>query len=383
VDSEEYRKVFPDISLAADSKAAGRWNTNKAGIYFAIGVSGVVTGQGADLLIIDDPSSEQQAALAESNPEIYDKVYEWYTSGPRQRLQPGAAIVIVQTRWSKRDLVGRVLKAELERTTEDSPSEDWEVIEFPAILPSGRPVWPEFWPLDELLALRDELPNSKWQSQYQQNPVSEGAAIVKREWWQEWERRDPPACDFTLMCWDTAFEKHTRADYSACTTWGVFFIEDETTGAKTANIILLNAFRERLEFPELKQVVFDQYNEWQPDSVIIEKRSSGHSLIQELRRMGVPVQEYTPTRGNDKISRLNAVADIFASGRVWAPATRWAEEVIDEVGEFPAGLHDDLVDTVSMALHRFRQGGYVSTLLDEEDEVVYFRSHRNRIRGYY
>jgi predicted phage terminase large subunit-like protein len=376
VDTEVYHETFPDLVLASDSKAAGRWNTSKGGDYFAIGVGGAVTGKGADVLIIDDPHSEQEAALAETNPDIYDKTYEWYTSGPRQRLQPGGAIIIVMTRWSKRDLTGQILK---DAAANDSLDE-WEVIEFPAILPSGSPLWPEFWQLEELEKVKRDVPNSKWMAQYQQNPISESAAIVKREWWQEWEGDNPPQCDFILQVWDTAFEKTSRADYSACTTWGVFYHPDDN-GITQANIILLNAFRDRMEFPELKRVAVEEYKEWDPDGVIIEKKASGAPLIYEMRAMGIPVQEFTPTRGNDKISRLNGVADIFASGRVWAPSTRWAEEVIDEVAEFPAGANDDYVDTVSMALHRFRRGGYVTTNLDEPDEIQYFRSNRNQ--GYY
>ena len=374
VDQEVYSKIFPGVGLQADSKAAGRWATNKGGDYFAIGVGGAVTGKGADLLIIDDPHSEQEAALAEINPEIYDKTYEWYTSGPRQRLQPGGAIVIVMTRWSKKDLTARVLKAEAARG-----GDEWEVIEFPAILPSNKPLWPEFWSEKELLALREELPNSKWMAQYQQNPTSDATAIIKREWWQEWDKESPPHCEFVLMAWDTAFEKSQRADYSALTTWGVFYQEDET-GTMQANIILLNAFRERMEFPRLKQVAIEQYQDWEPDSIIIEKKASGAPLIYEMRAMGIPVQEFTPTKGNDKISRLNAVSDIFASGRVWAPNTHWAEEVIDEVASFPSGDHDDYVDSTSLALMRFRKGGYIRTLLDEEDEVPEFRRFRT---GYY
>ena len=374
VDQDVYTTVFPGVGLQADSKAAGRWATNAGGDYFAIGVGGAVTGKGADLLIIDDPHSEQEAALAEVNPDIYDKTYEWYTSGPRQRLQPGGSIVIVMTRWSKRDLTGQVLKSAAQRG-----GEEWEVIEFPALLPSGNPLWPEFWSLSELSALKEELPNSKWQAQYQQNPVSESSAIVKREWWQIWEEDDPPHCDFTLMAWDTAFEKSQRSDYSALTTWGVFYKEDDT-GISQANIILLNAFRDRMEFPRLKQEAIDQYKEWGPDSVIIEKKASGAPLIYEMRAMGIPVQEFTPSKGNDKISRLNAVSDLFASGRVWAPNTQWAEEVIDEVASFPAGEHDDYVDSVSLALMRFRKGGYLRTNLDEPDEVPYFK---RKFEGYY
>jgi predicted phage terminase large subunit-like protein len=674
VDTDVYHELFPDLSLASDSKAAGRWNTSKQGDYFAIGVGGAVTGKGADLLIIDDPHSEQEAALAEVNPDIYDKTYEWYTSGPRQRLQPGGAIVIVMcmtgdtpvlrpdgsetllrdlrvgdtvatyedgelsvaqvvnfqssgvddiftvktqsgitvranerhpflvehdgvrkwarlrdlipgmslvatrdvraprdlsgnpgyvppanpespttgntltrhtnpwatmvngkarraraerlftalvsaalatngstrprprllssvapgvssiamaspwqsmsgwyphveivatsaesylplltrarigmascastiattlerfagscvtiatslwgtarrrissyglrstyeltvdpiveiipagreevfdieiertenfianglvvhnTRWSKRDLTGQILK---DAAANDSLGE-WEVIEFPAILPSGNPLWPEFWSIDELLKVKRDVPNSKWMAQYMQNPVSESAAIVKREWWRTWEHDDPPHCDFVLQSWDTAFEKTQRADYSACTTWGVFYRDNEETGLKEASIILLNAFRDRMEFPTLKKRAIEEYREWAPDSVIVEKKASGAPLIYEMRSMGIPVQDFTPTRGNDKISRLNAVADVFASGLVWAPATRWAEEVIDEVAEFPAGSHDDYVDTVSMAMHRFRRGGYLTLHSDEPDEVQYFKGRRGQ--GYY
>jgi predicted phage terminase large subunit-like protein len=367
VDGETYAKIFPNVALRHDSKAAGRWSTNANGEYFAIGVGGTVTGKGADLLIIDDPHSEQEAALASNDPNIYDKVYEWYSSGPRQRLQPGGSIVIVMTRWGKRDLVGQVLKAEMQRG-----GEEWEVIEFPAILPSGKSLWPEFWSLDELEALRNELPNAKWQAQYQQNPTSDTSAIIKREWWNIWDEETPPPCDYTLMSWDTAFEKTNRADYSACTLWGVFEYPDDT-GTPQSNLILLNAFRDRMEFPELKKRAIEEWKEWQPDSVIIEKKASGAPLIYELRAMGIPVQEYTPVRGNDKISRLNAVSDLFASGRVWAPGTRWADEVIDEVASFPSGEHDDYVDAVSLALMRFRKGGFIRTLLDEEDEPPSFQ----------
>ena len=134
IQSEDYQKVFQGIELSTDSKAAGRWNTNKRGDYFAIGVGGAVTGKGADILIVDDPHSEQEAQLGQYNPDVYDKVYEWYTSGPRQRLQPGGAIILVMTRWSKRDLTGQLLKVMQEREGAD----EWELIQLPAIMPSGN-----------------------------------------------------------------------------------------------------------------------------------------------------------------------------------------------------------------------------------------------------
>ena len=368
VDSDVYHEIFPDLHLQSDSKAAGRWNTSKGGDYFAIGVGGAVTGKGADVLIIDDPHSEQEAAMAASNPEVYDKVIEWYTSGPRQRLQPGGAIVIVMTRWSMRDLTGQVLKAAAQRS-----GEDWEVIEFPAILPSGNPLWPQFWSLEELEALRNELPNAKWQAQYQQNPVGNESAIVKRDWWQIWEEDRPPACEYILQTWDTAFEKNNRADYSAGTTWGVFK-NDEDHG--NANLILLNTYKKRVEYPDLKRDVLKEYNMYEPDGVLIEKKASGAPLIYDLRAMGIPVQEFTPGKGQDKVARLNAVSDIIASGKVWVPNTRWAEELVDEIAEFPSGEHDDLVDATTLALMRFRQGGFLRLPSDEPEDIRYFKGHR-------
>ena len=368
VDSEVYNNIFPNLALQADSKAAGRWNTSKGGDYFAIGVGGAVTGKGADVLIIDDPHSEQEAAMAASNPEVYDKVYEWYTSGPRQRLQPGGSIVIVMTRWAQRDLTGQVLKSAAQRS-----GEEWEVIEFPAILPSGNPLWPQFWSKEELEALREELPNAKWQAQYQQNPVGNESAIVKRDWWKWWEKDDPPRCDYILQSWDTAFEKTQRADYSAGTTWGIFDCEEDNFAP---NIILLNTYKKRVEFPELKRDVLREYNEYEPDSLIVEKKASGAPLIYDLRAMGIPVQEYTPGKGQDKIARLNSVSDIIASGKVWVPQTRWAEELVDEVAAFPSGEHDDLVDATTLALMRFRQGGFLRLPSDEPEEIQWFKSHR-------
>ena len=376
VGSDAYKSVFPTVSLQSDSKAAGRWNTNAGGDYFAIGVGGAVTGKGADLLIIDDPHSEQEAVIAETSPEVYDKVYEWYTSGPRQRLQPGGSIVIVMTRWAKRDLTGQVIKASAQHG-----GDEWKVIEFPAIMPSGDPLWPEFWRKEELDALQTQLPVAKWQAQYQQAPTSEEGALIKREWWNLWDEDNPPPCEFIIQSWDTAFLKTNRADYSACTTWGVFYYTDEETGKQTSNIILLDAYRKRMEFPELKIKTQEMYEDWKPDALIVEAKAAGAPLIFELRAMGIPVSEFTPSRGNDKIARVNAVTDLFASGVVWAPPSRWAEEVIEETASFPAGDHDDYVDSMTQALLRFRKGGFIRLQSDEEDEEIPW--YQRRKASYY
>ena len=373
VDTEVFKETFPGLNLRADSKAAGRWNTSEGGDYFAIGVGGAVTGKGADLLIIDDPHSEQEATMAASNPEIFDKVYEYYTSGPRQRLQPGGAIVIVMTRWAARDLTGQVLKAAA------LGADKWEVIEFPAIMPSGNPLWPEFWKLSELEAIKKTIPNGKWQAQYQQNPIGNESAIVKRDWWQWWEEEDPPECEFILQTWDTAFEKNNRADYSAGTTWGIF---SHRKDYNLPNIILLNTYKKRVEYPELKKDVLNEYKNFDPDAVLVEKKASGAPLIYDLRAMGIPVQDYTPSKGQDKIARLNSVSDIIASGKVWIPRTRWAEELVDEIAAFPSGEHDDLVDATTLALMRFRQGGFLRLPTDEPEDIQWFKGRRNSERYY-
>ena len=364
VSSEAFSRVF-DTKLSSDSKAAGRWNTGAGGDYFAIGVGGAVTGKGADLLIIDDPHSEQEAK--QGNPAVFDNVYEWYTSGPRQRLQPGGAIIIVMTRWSKRDLTGQILK-----NASKEGVDNWEVIEFPAILPSGTPLWPGFWKKEELEAIKAEIPVAKWEAQYQQNPTSEEGAIIKREHWRVWESDTAPQCDYIIQSWDTAFEKSNRADYSACTTWGVFDHPDDKGNLKT-NIICLDAFKQRMEFPELKQKAFEMYKEWEPDTLIVEKKAAGAPLIYELRQTGILLEEYTPGKGSDKIARVNAISDLFASGVVWCPETRWADELMEELAAFPNGEHDDLVDSTSQALLRFRRGGFIQIESDEPEEQRYFR----------
>ena len=221
------------------------------------------------------------------------------------------------------------------------------------------------------------MPVFQWNAQYQQQPTAEEAALVKREWWREWTEERPPSCEYIIMSLDAAAEKHNRADYTALTTWGVFLNEEDST----YNLILLNSIKQRMEFPELKTLAMEEYNEWEPDSFIVEKKSSGVALYQEMRRMGLPVSEYTPHRGSgDKLARLNAVADIIRSGLCWIPQTRWAEEVVEEIAGFPFMSNDDLVDSTVMALMRFRQGGFIRLPSDEPEDEVYFKQRRG---GYY
>jgi len=365
IDSEEYRKIF-ETTLQEDSKAAGRWETAQGGEYFAAGVGGAITGRGADLLIIDDPHSEQDALSATA----LESAYDWYTSGPRQRLQPGGKIVCVMTRWSTKDLTGMLLKHQKE-----AKSDQWDVVEFPAILDDGpeeTPVWPEYWKMEELEKVKATLPIGKWNAQWMQKPTSEEGALIKREWWRRWKHDWIPQLHHVIQSYDTAFLKKETADFSAITTWGVFYPNEDSP----ANLILLDAIKERMEFPELRRRALEQYKYWNPESVIVEQKASGTPLTHELRQMDIPVSTFTPSRGNDKHVRVNSCAPLFESGMIWAPDQRFAEEVIEECAAFPHGDHDDLVDAMTMAVMRFRQGGFIS---HPEDYVEEKSTPRKRV----
>jgi predicted phage terminase large subunit-like protein len=375
LDSEDYHEIFPDTRVADDQKAAGKWSTGAGGQYYAAGVGGALAGRGADLFVIDDPHSEQDV---KANSRLaFDTAWSWMQTGPLQRLMPGGAIIIVMTRWSLLDLTGRLLTYQ----TKNPESIPWEIVELPAILnedtPQEKSLWPEQWPLESLKATKASIDPRYWNAQYMQQPTLDNSALISRKSWRIWIPEDPPKCEYILQSWDTAFETKNTSDYSACTTWGVWYNEEE---GNTPQLILLDAFKDRMAFPELKTVALRHYKEWEPDAFIVEKKAAGAPLIQELRQMGIPVQEFSPSRGNDKMVRVNAVADLFTSGKVWAPDTRWAREVIEEIAAFPVGENDDYVDTTTQALLRYRQGGFIPLDSDEKDEPKIFR---RRATAYY
>lgn len=393
--SPAYQALFPGISLAADSKSAGRWSTNKGGEYFATGIGSALAGRGADILLIDDPHNEQDILLG--NFEVFEKAYQWFVFGARTRLMSQGRIAVIHTRWHADDLIGRLLKdAKL-----NPKADQYEVYEFPAILELDREepdplpdnpantkmvtvqkaLWPEKFDLGALERTKASMPLFQWNAQYMQNPTGEEGAILKKEWWKEWTLEDPPQCEYIIMTLDAAAEKHNRADYTAIVTFGIFKHEKYTNDEN--HIILLNAINKRVEFPELKDLTMREYKEWEPDALIVEKKSAGTQLYQELRRLGIPVQEFTPSRSTgDKIMRMNAVADIVRSGLVWYPVgRRWAEEVVEQAVTFPYASHDDLVDCLSIGLSRFRQGGFIALPSDYKDNSdEYFKPQR---RAYY
>lgn len=359
LDRDDYKEIF-DTRLAPDSKASGRFDTDRGGMYYAVGVGSNLAGRGGDLVIIDDPHSEQTVMSNNG----FDDAWDWYTGGPRQRLQPGGAIVCVMTRWHEKDLTGQLIRAQ----ARDPKADQWEVVELPAIMPSGQSCWPEYWSLDDLERVKASIPPSKWNAQYQQDPTGDDNSILRREWWQTWEKETVPALEYVIQSYDTAFSKKETADFSAITTWGVFRPDE----AGPPHLILLDSKKGRWDFPELKQVAWDQFNFWEPETVIIEAKATGMPLTHELRQMGIPVVNFTPSRGNDKISRAHSIAPLFEAGMVWAPDEQWAHELIEECAAFPNGEYDDLVDSTTQALMRYRQGNFVNLPTDdwdiEEDE---------------
>jgi predicted phage terminase large subunit-like protein len=376
VATEEYQAIFPGVGLRADSKAAGRWHTSHGGEYFAVGAEGNVTGKGGDVVIIDDPTGEQQAVAALTDPTVYRKVYDWYVAGPRQRLQPKGRICVVQSRWAKNDFTGQLLDAE--KKAEGLNVDHWEVIELPAVLPSGNSIWPEFWSAAELERTRLSLPAERWESQYLQKPSGNLSAIIKRDWWKIWQYKEPPECHFKLTVMDTAYSDKETADYTAVLTFGIFKHGDGGVTPDRDKLILLDAWKERITFPDLKAKARKYYMIWKPDAFLIEAKAAGAPLIYELRAGNIPVTEWQVTRGtsrikNNKVMRVNSITDILASGMVWAPDTKWAEEVIEECAAFPKDEHDDYVDCLTMALARFRQGGLISLPTDDWDNEPLMR----------
>jgi predicted phage terminase large subunit-like protein len=298
--------------------------------------------------------------IASITPDGEEEVFDVEVDRTENFIANG--VVSHNTRWGTKDLTARLLKAQTSHK-----ADKWEVIEFPAILPSGGPLWPGFWKLEELLAVKASLSSQKWQAQWQQQPTNDEGAILKREWWQRWPSEDPPLVEYIIQSYDTAYSKKESADYSVITTWGVF-VRDQDSGP---NIILLDVKKGRWDFPELKRIAREEYKTWNPDNVLIEAKATGITLQQELRRVGIPVTMYSPggrRAGQDKVSRANSIAPILESGMVWAPETEWADELIEECAAFPNGDHDDMVDSTTQALMRFRAGNFIALNTDEADD---------------
>jgi len=360
--SPEYQAIFPKTKLKIDAQKAQSFETTEGGTYYCAGAGTGVAGRRAHITICDDVISEQTAYSKTER----TKINKWYTVGPRQRLLACGGEVIVNTRWHIDDLSGSRSKADgvIGEDSSNKSKRPWKVISFPAILDKkgsdllgleeGSSFWPELWPKNRLLEFKDdpEMPPSRWNALYMQNPTPDEGNIVKHEQWKRWRAPEPPEVDYIIASADTAFSSNSGADYSAISVWGVFRTRETLSNGTTNfvnNLILLSAKKGRWEFPDLLSEMVSIKDEYNPDAFIIEKKGSGQSLIQEMRRRDLPVLEYLPEK--DKLTRLHSCTPFFHAGRIWVPADRnWAEEVIEEVCGFPYAANDDFTDTVSQAI---------------------------------
>lgn len=397
IDTDRYKNVFPDVVLSKDATAKDRFRTIQKGEYFAVGVGGTVTGRGGDLIIVDDPHTETESIDGNTEPpskDDYDKTFNWFNTVPLIRLQPGGSILIIMQRWAKGDLSGRLV----ESSKRNKGVLQWDQISIPALVEAGKnergdtlyeSTWPEYWSTKAMIEKRETMLNEpggawRWNSMYQQSPGSDSASIFKREYWRVWpDFRPIPKCDFIIQSWDIAATANDRSNYSACVTLGVFTREGYG-GKPVYNLIVLGAERGKWEFPDLKKAVKRIYNiemkdrhdkktTVHPDCLIVEFKSSGQALVQELRSAGIPITAYRPqsnqyTARNDKFARGQRVLEIVSSGLVWMPNKPWAEELKEEMADFPNGEYDDWYDAMVQALSRFREGGFIRLDTDDDDD---------------
>lgn len=397
----DFQEIFPGVELAGDSKAAGKWSIldsaepdkKQQGEYISAGIRGGIAGKGWNLGIIDDPLSEQDAMSQTAK----DFVKEWYGPGFYTRRQPDRnAIVVIMTRWAKDDLAGYLLEQQNQNT--DNPYADqWTTLNIPAILDSeevveklnskapeaheinqgienmraqregrepkeiplykfknGTTFAPRRWPIRELLRTKSQMKPKWWKALYTGKPAEEEGHILKRQWWQPWPHNTPPSCEMVIAMYDTAFEEKESDDFSARTTWGIF--RSGMTGLYS--IILLERMNKRLAFPDLVDNAVRHYQNYDPDMIMVEKRASGHSLIQTLKRKKLPVKAWLPPGGRHeqgKLPRAHGASDVLEEGLVYYMQRDWAEEVISQCADFPYGEFDDMVDTVTMALLYLRK----------------------------
>ena len=378
VTTEQFQDIFRGVTLRSDVRAAGKWKTNQNGTYYAAGVRSQIAGRGAHIAILDDVMSEEDS-YSEAGRRY---VKEWYPAGLRTRIMPNGAILIINTRYHFDDLCGWLLKQQEEMSEYDTLP--WDVVRIPAWLdeeaaelldlPEGGSYFPE-WKPDEVLAIDEaEIKASNgsryWNSLYMQDPTPEEGGLIKKKWIQEWEYEEPPTCEFIIQTYDTAFSTRTTADFSVVQTWGIFSLyEQNEMGIEdfAPNLILLGNIRGRFEYPELRRTAQMLYSKHKPDVCIIEKKASGQSLIQDMRRSGLPVKDYTPDR--DKVARAYAASPIMEAGRVWIPKNKkWADELIEELTRFPHAAHDDQVDALVMAIHYLKESWHVTHPDDPEWE---------------
>ena len=388
LDTTEYQAVFPGVALSADSQSKSDWGTTAGGEYYAVGFDGAVAGRRADVLLIDDPLKSR---LDADSQVIRDRVWEVYKTDLRSRLRKNGAIVIIMTRWHHDDLAGRILP---ENWTGESgfvkcrDGEEWYVLRLameadendPLGREPGEVLWPE-WFVPEVVAREKLIQGTRnWNALYQGVPTADEGAIIKSTYWRKWPGKAPPSVEFIVQSIDGAFEEEEENDYSARTTWGIFDVYDVANAKALASIldgpqkgelqryhaILLEAWRGKVPFNAFKRIVKDGIAEYEPDLVLIEKKASGHVLLQELKRGDIHASAVTP-RGS-KTSRTWAAQPAFEQGAVWTMNRTWADPVIRESAQFPAGTNDDWYDTVTQAINYLRKTYHLALQGEGDDE---------------
>jgi predicted phage terminase large subunit-like protein len=346
--SEIYQELFPATRLAARRQAIHDFTTTETGFRLATSVGGVLTGRGAQLIIIDDPLRPDEA-LSETRRQA---VNEWYNHTLVSRLNDKrtGSIILIMQRLHEEDLVGHVLK-----------QGDWRVLRFPAIAEGnethivqtpyglktfsrceGEALHPQRESLEMLARMREIQGEYNFAGQYQQAPAPLGGGLIKVEWFKTYITADQPSkFDFIFQSWDTANKPTELSDFSVCTTWGF----------KDKHLYLLHVYRKRIGYPELKRAVREQAEAFGAKTVLIEDRASGTQLIQEMVEEGMhSIQRCESSM--EKIMRMNSVTSTIENGFVHLPATAaWLGEYLHELAIFPKGKHDDQVDSTSQALN--------------------------------
>jgi len=373
LDSRWYKEHFGEtFKLTSDQNQKQRFENNKTGARIATSVDGALTGEGGDIIVIDDPHNVRESESS----TVREGVLEWWDQAMQTRLndpKTGAFIIIMQ-RVHENDLTGHILSNEL--------GDEWDHLCLPARYEIGHPtitrstlnffdprteegelLWPDRIDDKTLANLERSLGSYAAAGQLQQRPMPKGGGILKAEWWVPWEKEElPNNIEYVLQSWDTAFSTKENSSYSARTTWGVFRNNGQV------NVIVIDMWYDRVSYPELRKIAQESYEEWEPDAVLIEKKASGQSLLQDLRMAGIPVLEYSPDR--DKQARAHASSALLEDGRIYFPFNKkWAKDLIDICAAFPAGDNDDIVDTCTQAWLRLRKGWFVTHSNDyEEDE---------------
>ena len=370
IDSPWYKAHFGEtFALTGDQNQKQRFENDKTGQRIATSVDGALTGEGGDIIVIDDPHNVREAESS----AVREGVLEWWDQAMQSRLndpKTGAFVIIMQ-RVHENDLTGHILANEYD---------DWDHLCLPARYEIGHPTPPHsrlnftdprtkegelLWPdrIDEetLSKLERSLGSYAAAGQLQQRPMPKGGGILRAEWWVPWESNDLPEIEYVIQSWDTAFSTKEKTSYSARTTWGVFRRNGQM------NAIVIDMWYDRVTYPELRRIAQEAYYDYEPDAVMIEKKASGQSLLQDLRIAGIPVIEYMPDR--DKEARAHASSALLEDGRIYFPSDKkWAKNLIDICAAFPAGDNDDIVDTCTQAWLRLRKGWFVTHSEDHEDE---------------